>query len=61
MEDVPGVEERPSENRIKEALETGAELFVVSCPKDYVMFQDAVKTLGCEGKIKVVDLAELLS
>jgi Fe-S oxidoreductase len=59
MEDVPAVEERPSENRIKEALETGAELFVVSCPKDYVMFQDAVKTLDCEDRIRVVDLAEL--
>lgn len=59
MEDLPGAQERPSENRIKEALEIGAELFVVACPKDYVMFQDAVKTLGCEGKIKVVDLTEL--
>jgi Fe-S oxidoreductase len=61
MEDVPGVEERPSENRIKEALEVGAEYFVVSCPKDYVMFQDAVKTLSCEDKIKVMDIAQLLA
>jgi len=60
MEDVPGAIERPSENRIREALDIGAQLFVVACPKDFVMFQDAVKTLGCENKITVRDIGELI-
>jgi len=34
--------------------------FVVACPKDLAMFQDAVKTAGLEGKIAVKDLSELV-
>jgi hypothetical protein len=33
----------------------------VACPKDLVMFRDAIKTTGNEGKIVVKDLAELVS
>ncbi len=53
--------ERPSENRMREAAELGVEQFVVACPKDYVMFSDAVKTTGNEGRIKVVDIVELVA
>jgi succinate dehydrogenase/fumarate reductase iron-sulfur protein len=60
MEDVPGAQERASEGRIKEALEVGAQMFVVACPKDYVMYQDAVKTTGNENKIVVKDIGELV-
>jgi len=61
MKDTPGIEERPAENRIKEALELpGVEYFVVACPKDLAMFQDAVKTVGAEDRIQVVDLGELV-
>ncbi len=53
--------ERPSENRIKEALTLeGVDVFVVSCPKDYAMFTDAVKTSGNEGKIEVMDIIDLV-
>ena len=49
MEENASIKERPSENRIREAVsETNAEIFVVACPKDLVMFQDAVKTTGNE-------------
>ncbi len=51
--------ERPSENRMKEASTLGVDYFVVACPKDYAMFSDAVKTTGNEGKITVVDIVEL--
>jgi hypothetical protein len=34
---------------------------VVSCPKDLVMFQDAIKTAGLEGKLEVRDLMELVA
>jgi len=61
MKDAPGVQERPAENRIREALALpGVEYFVVACPKDMAMFQDAVKTVRAEDRLKVVDLAELV-
>ncbi|MBN4056194.1 4Fe-4S dicluster domain-containing protein, partial [Rhodothermus sp. AH-315-K08] len=55
------LEERPSEIRIREALEIeGVEVFVVACPKDYAMYSDAVKTSGNEGKIVVKDIIQLV-
>jgi Fe-S oxidoreductase len=61
MKDVPGIEERPAENRVKEALSLpGVQCLVVACPKDLVMFRDAVKTVGAEGRLRVADLAELV-
>ena len=55
------VEVRPSEDRIREAVALeGATTFVVACPKDVTMYQDAVKTSGLEGKIVVKDLIELI-
>ncbi|MBI5828719.1 MAG: hypothetical protein HZB20_04085, partial [Chloroflexi bacterium] len=63
----------PAENRIREALAAlgpsanGAGgnakrlLFVVSCPKDVVMYSDAVKTTGNEGKIEVRDIIQLIA
>jgi len=61
MKDTPGIEERPAENRVKEALAlTGVRCLVVACPKDLVMFQDAVKTVGAEGRLRVADLGELV-
>jgi Fe-S oxidoreductase len=59
MREEPG-RERPSENRIREAIALGVETFVVACPKDYAMFTDAVKTSGNEGRIVVQDIAELV-
>ena len=55
------LEERPSVNRIREAASLGVDYFVVACPKDYAMFSDAVKTVGLEGSMKVVDIVELFS
>ncbi|MBF8282463.1 MAG: protein of unknown function DUF224 cysteine-rich region domain protein [Anaerolineales bacterium] len=65
--------ERPAENRIREALAAlgqsanGASgnakrlLFIVACPKDVVMYTDAVKTTGNEGKIEVRDVIQLVA
>ncbi|MBI4659014.1 MAG: (Fe-S)-binding protein [Verrucomicrobia bacterium] len=61
MEDSPGIKERPSESRIREAVALdGVSALVVTCPKDIGMFRDALKTTGNEGKIVVKDLAELV-
>jgi Fe-S oxidoreductase len=62
MKEEYGARERPSEARIREALSLGVDLdyFVVSCPKDVTMYEDAVKTSGNEGRIEVREVAELL-
>jgi Fe-S oxidoreductase len=61
MEDPPEVTERPAENRVKEAASLpGVTTLVVTCPKDYVMFQDAVKTAGIEDRLVVKDLLDLI-
>ena len=62
--------ERPAENRIREALSVlqpsgnGASekqlLFIVTCPKDMIMYGDAVKTTGNEGVIEVRDIIQLV-
>jgi Fe-S oxidoreductase len=55
------VKERPSENRIREALAiAGVEIFAVACPKDKVMYTAAVDALGVSGRLRVLDVAELL-
>lgn len=55
------VKERPSEIRINEAIRLeGVQIFVVACPKDLTMFQDAVKTTGQENRIVVKDIIELV-
>jgi Fe-S oxidoreductase len=56
------VGERPSERRIREAAELpGVDRFVVTCPKDLTMYRDAVKTVGVEDRLQVVELAELVA
>jgi Fe-S oxidoreductase len=54
--------EKPSQNRMKEAggIE-GLQVFVVSCPKDLTMFEDALKTSGFEGQFVVRELIELIN
>jgi Fe-S oxidoreductase/nitrate reductase gamma subunit len=55
------VEERPSESRIREAVALdGIRYFVVACPKDFTMYQDAVKTTGQESALQVKDLIDLV-
>ncbi|WP_428851410.1 heterodisulfide reductase-related iron-sulfur binding cluster [Imbroritus primus] len=61
MPDPVGVE-KPSQMRIKEAAGIdGLEVFVVCCPKDLTMFEDALKTAGYEGKFVVRELIEMIS
>jgi len=54
------IKERPAEKRVKEAVATGAEVLAVACPIDITMFEDAVKVLNLEGKIRVMDISEIL-
>jgi Fe-S oxidoreductase/nitrate reductase gamma subunit len=55
-------EERASESRIREAAGLGKlDGFIIACPKDYTMYQDAVKTTGHEEQIKVLDIIDLVA
>ena len=53
--------ERLSEIRIRDAVEMGAEIVVTACPFCLLNLEDAVKTTGCEGKIEVRDIMELVA
>ena len=55
------MKQRPSENRIEEALLTGANYFTVACPKDMSMYSDAVKTSGNENNMAVRDLVDYVA
>jgi Fe-S oxidoreductase len=56
-----GAGERPSEQRIKEALMiAGIEAFIVACPKDLNMYREAVRATGNQGRLAVSDLIELV-
>jgi Fe-S oxidoreductase len=53
--------QRPSENRIDEAVGLEAiDYFVVACPKDVTMYEDAIKTSGHQGEIELRELSELV-
>jgi Fe-S oxidoreductase/nitrate reductase gamma subunit len=52
-------DERPSEQRIREAQALGdLDLFVVSCPKDLAMYTDAAKVVGA--RFEVAELTSLV-
>jgi Fe-S oxidoreductase len=62
MEEIGEVHARPSESRVREAASLdGVQVLVVACPKDYVMFADALRTTGLEGKLALKDLTELVA
>jgi len=61
MDDPPVFSERPAITRVREAaLLKGVRVLVVVCPKDLVMFQDAIRTLGLDEKLEVRELSELV-
>ena len=52
---------RPSEQRIDEAVSLGGiDYFVVACPKDVTMYEDAIKTSGHQGELELRELSELV-
>ena len=54
------VDMRLSDNRVIEAVETGADVLAVCCPLEVSRFEDAVKSTGNEGKLVVKDIIELV-
>jgi Fe-S oxidoreductase len=60
MPDPVGAD-KPAHNRMREAaVIPGLQVYVVSCPKDLTMFEDALKATGYEGKFVVRELIELV-
>jgi len=61
----PNGAERPSENRIYEAIaidpDNPVELFVVTCPKDVTMYEDAIKTTHKGDYLQLRELTELVA
>ncbi|MFP4474366.1 MAG: (Fe-S)-binding protein [Desulfatibacillaceae bacterium] len=58
---VSGGAENSARVRVREALDTGADVLAVSCPACAVMFEDAVKTEGAEDALRVLDVAAVLA
>ncbi len=48
-----------SERRVRDAAATGAEVLAVACPWCLIQFEDAVKTAGLEGRLRVADVTEI--
>jgi len=50
---------RLAQMRVKEALDTGAEILATACPFCLLTLEEAVKHLNAEDKIRVMDIAEI--
>lgn len=50
-----------SRARIREAIDTGAEIVAVSCPQCYKMLDDAIKAEGLEDALQVRDIAQIVN
>ncbi len=53
--------ERLSDRRVKEAIQTGADVLAVSCPYEVSRFEDALKLAGYDDRMVVRDVVELLA
>ena len=51
--------DKMSERRVRQAAATGAEVLAAACPWCLIQFEDAVKTAGLEGRLRVADVTEL--
>lgn len=52
---------RLSDDRVKQAAATGAEIMAVSCPYELSRFEDSIKVAGLEDRLRVRDIIELLA
>ena len=56
-----GGEDSPSRIRVREALDTGAGIIAVACPQCAKMLDDAVKIEQLDDRLKVMDVAEIVT
>jgi Fe-S oxidoreductase len=50
-----------AERRVKQALDTGAEILLTACPFCKITLTDAVKAMKVEKSIQVMDITELIA
>jgi Fe-S oxidoreductase len=55
------VEERLAHQRVRDAVDLGAEVLAVACPFCLLTLEDAAKILGLEDKLQVMDIMELVA
>jgi Fe-S oxidoreductase len=56
-----GGEDSPNRIRTMEALDTGAGIIAVACPQCAKMLEDGIKAEELDDKLKVMDLAEIVT
>lgn len=59
MEEKVG--KRVNQTRVNEALETNAEVLAAACPFCITMFEDGVKGVEAEDKMKIEDISEIIA
>jgi Fe-S oxidoreductase len=55
------LQERLAHQRVRDAVDLGAEVLAVACPFCLLTLEDAVKILGLEEQIQVMDIMELVA
>ncbi len=55
------IEERLAHQRVRDAVALGADVLAVACPFCLLTLEDAVKILGLDQKIQVMDIMELVA
>ena len=45
--------------RVQEAAKTGAQVLAISCPLEVPRFEDAIKTSGLEGRLRVREISDI--
>jgi Fe-S oxidoreductase len=55
------IEERLAHQRVRDAVDLGADVLAVACPFCLLTLEDAVKILGLEDKLQVMDILELVA
>ncbi|MEN6615083.1 MAG: (Fe-S)-binding protein [Syntrophorhabdus sp.] len=55
-----GSESSPARRRVRQAIQSGANVLAVACPKCLVMLEDALKAEDLEGKLVIRDISEIV-
>jgi Fe-S oxidoreductase len=58
---IGGGANSPARIRIREAVNTGADIVATACPQCAKMLDDAAKAEGLEGRLEIRDIAEIIS
>lgn len=56
-----GGEDSPNMIRVRQALDTGAQIIAVSCPQCAKMLDDAIKAEELEERLEVLDVSKIVT